>query len=186
MCGSSYGGRWAHPEKWRNPAGRYADLLKGCDYRRRCAGYRKCHHDQRRAELNGEIDGSIFITSGKITLGEAALVHGDIGGTSGKFHRESGAVVEGQVNSRGSELSGGENILPRLIGKVVAIPLGILVVVIFLISSLRSRTRDATQEAISSSTDPAQKLKKLQELKESNLTTEAEFQAKKAEILAEF
>ncbi len=135
-------------------------------------------------DANGKIDGDVILTSGNVNLGPQAVVRGDVLGTSGNIKRAEGARVEGQVSSNVSSFSVRGGFITELIGTYCALPLVVLGALIYLLVGFGRRRPAAPAQAPAASEDPTQKLKQLQEMLDSGLITEADYEAKKAEILS--
>ena len=148
---------------------------------------------------NGEIDGDIVLTSGNVNLGPEAVVHGDIRGTSGNVSQAEGARVEGRVSTNVSTFNIGGGFFVRLFGLCCVLPLvvvGVLIVLVVLLTRRRPAAEPASSAPVQSETsaiqapapaaseDPKQTLKQLKEMLDEGLITEAEYEAKKAEILS--
>ena len=134
-------------------------------------------------DANGEIDGDIFFTSGNVDLGPEAVVLGDILATSGDVRRAEGARVEGEVSTDPGNFAIPGGLIAGLMGTFCALPLVFLALLIALIVIFaRRRPTPAPQTATPAA--PTQKLQQLQEMLARDLITEAEFEAKKADILA--
>jgi hypothetical protein len=149
-------------------------------------------------DANGEIDGDIVMSSGKVNLGPTAIVHGDIRGTSGNVNQAEGSRVEGQILEQSGFTIGPRQILGLLL-RCCLLPLLLLGLPILLLVFFFRRRRAAPSPAAppdqgetpatpapapASSEDPKQKLKQLKEMLDEGLVTEAEYEAKKTEILA--
>lgn len=142
-------------------------------------------------DVNGEIGGDILMTSGKVTLGPTAIVHGDIRGTKFDVNQVEGSSVEGQIleNQSGFAIFGG--LIIGLLFRWCFLPLLILGLLIFLlVFFLRRRpAASAPPEQVEppapSTEDPKQKLTQLKGMLDEGLITEAEYESKKAEILTE-
>ena len=141
-------------------------------------------------QVDGEIEGDIVLSSGNVSLGPEAVVHGNIYGTSGNVNQAEGAEVRGQISTNQSTFRIGGGFFASLIGCLCGLPLlliGGLILLVFLVRRGRSDGSQPTPAAQSPSPpdDPTQKLKQLKELLDQDLITEAEYEAKKAEILAD-
>ncbi len=137
---------------------------------------------------DGEIKGNIILFSGEVSLGPAAIVYGDIKGTSGEVQQAEGAQVRGQISTNQSSFRIGWGFFVSLFILIFVLPLVLIGGLIFLVVVLRRgrSTSSATQPQTSApSEDPIQKLKQLKALLDKELITEAEYEAKKAEILAD-
>jgi cytoskeletal protein CcmA (bactofilin family) len=133
---------------------------------------------------NGEIDGDILLSSGKVILGPSAVVHGDIRGTSGDIRQAEGAQVLGQISLDESSFSISRGIIASIVGLFCILPLVLLVVFVVLVAAvLRRKPTTVPQEQVTTG-DATQKLKQLKEMLDEGLITEAEYESKKAEILA--
>jgi hypothetical protein len=135
---------------------------------------------------DGEVDGDILITSGNIELGPNANVHGDIKGTSGNVTRADGARVGGQVSTSQSGFSVGYSFFARfLLCCCVLPPLAIVLFFVLIVAVLRRRPAPATPfPAPAEADEPSQKLRQLKAMLDDDLITEEEYEAKRAEILA--
>lgn len=136
--------------------------------------------------VDGEVDGDIISTSGTITLGSEAVIHGNIWGTTGTpVQQAQGAVVEGQILTDQSSFRISGSFIASLVCLFCILPLALLAGLILIIALL-VRRRPATVEKAPPSAEAetaTQKLKQLKQMLEDGLITEAEFEAKKAEIL---
>jgi cytoskeletal protein CcmA (bactofilin family) len=133
-------------------------------------------------DIDGAVGGDVLLTSGNVNLGPDAVVRGDILGTSGNVRQADGARVEGQVSTTagGSNVAGGY--VTRLLAQVCGIPLILLGVLIYLLAG-RGRSKP-TASPEPANDDPAQRIAQLKSMLDEGLLTEAEYEAKKAEILA--
>jgi len=134
--------------------------------------------------LEEQIEGNVVMTSGDVYLRPGVVVHGDVIGTSGHVHRAEGARVEGQVSTDASSFSVSGGFIAELIGTYCVLPLVVLGALIYLLVGFGRRRPAAPAQAPAASEDPTQKLKQLQEMLDSGLITEADYEAKKAEILS--
>ena len=134
---------------------------------------------------DGEIDGDIVMSSGKINLGPKAIVHGDIRGTSGDVNQAEGSRVDGQIltNQSGFTVNGG--LIAGLIGKYCLLPVVLLGLIIYLLVGFTRRQPTAQAEYPATIADPSQKLRQLKKMLDDSLISDAEYEAKKAEILAD-
>ncbi|UCC53636.1 MAG: polymer-forming cytoskeletal protein [Anaerolineaceae bacterium] len=137
---------------------------------------------------DGKIRGDIVLTSGNVSLGPEAVVHGNIYGTSGNVDQAEGAEVRGQISTNQSTFRIGGGFFASLLGCICGLPLlliGGLILLVALIRRGRNGSSQPTPAAQSPSPpdDSAQKLKQLKALLDQDLITEAEYEAKKAEIL---
>ncbi|MEW6402108.1 MAG: polymer-forming cytoskeletal protein [Chloroflexota bacterium] len=48
-------------------------------------------------DVNGEVDGDLFVMGGRITLNETAVIHGDISTMGGEIERDENAQVDGDI-----------------------------------------------------------------------------------------
>lgn len=135
-------------------------------------------------EADAQIEGNVVMTSGDVYLRPGVVVHGDVIGTSGHVHRAEGARVEGQVSTDASSFSVSGGFIAELIGTYCVLPLVVLGALIYLLVGFGRRRPAAPAQALAASEDPTQKLKQLQEMLDSGLITEADYEAKKAEILS--
>ena len=135
---------------------------------------------------DGEVGGDILLTSGDVQLGPSANIHGDIKGTSGDVRRADGARVGGQVSTSQSRFSVGFPLFARFLLLCCLLPLAALALIIILvIASRRRRPAPAAPVQPSAAADaPSQKLRQLKVLPDDGLITEEEYEAKRAEILA--
>jgi cytoskeletal protein CcmA (bactofilin family) len=131
--------------------------------------------------IGGQVGGDVLLTSGNVTLGPDAVVRGDILGTSGEVHQADGARVGGRISTGagGANVAGGY--MTRLLAQVCGIPLILLGALIYLLA-MRGRSKPAARPEPSGSA--AEKLAQLRAMLEGGLLTEAEYETKKAEILA--
>jgi cytoskeletal protein CcmA (bactofilin family) len=135
-------------------------------------------------EVNGEVGGNILVTSGNILLGPSAIVKGNITATSGNINQADGAQVKGNISTNQSTFTIGGGFFARLFGVVCLFPLLLMGGLIFLLVVLTRRQPTAVSEKPVPSAIASQKLMDLQEMLAEDLITEAEYEAKKAEILA--
>lgn len=136
--------------------------------------------------VDGEVGGDILFTSGDIELGPNANVHGDIKGTSGRVQRADGARVGGQVSTRQSSFSVGFPLFSRfLLCCCVLPPLAIVLFVVLIVAFARRRPAPAAPvPAPAAADEPSQKLRQLQSMLDDGLITDEEYEAKRAEIIA--
>lgn len=135
---------------------------------------------------DGEVDGDILLTSGDIELGPNAYVHGDVKGTSGRVTQADGARVGGQVSTRQSSFSVGFPLFSRFLLLCCLLPLVVIVAIIVLIVALvrRRPAPAAPVQPPAAADDPSQKLRQLKAMLDDGLIAEEEYEAKRAEILA--
>ena len=136
-------------------------------------------------EVNGEVDGNILVTSGNISLGPEAIVKGNITATSGNINQAEGAQVKGEIAANQSTFTIGGRFFARLFGLFCLFPLLMIGGLIFLLVALTRRKPTAVSEKSVPSETAIQKLKELKQMLAEDLITEAEYEAKKAEILAD-
>jgi uncharacterized membrane protein len=130
--------------------------------------------------VDGQVDGDIRFSSAKsINLGPESVVGGDIKGTSGSINRAEGAQVAGQIVDH-QAFTIGADFFARIIGLFCVMPLVILGSLFYGLRRLRRPTQTPT---VAAPQDAVQKLMKLKEMMEAGLITEAEYEAKKAEVL---
>jgi hypothetical protein len=132
------------------------------------------------------VEGDILLTSGDIELGPNANVHGDIKGTSGRVTRADGARVGGQVSTSQTSFSVGFPLFARYLLLCCLLPLVVLVgIILLIVVSVRRRPAPvAPVQPPAAADDPSQKLRQLQAMLDEGLITAEEFEAKRAEILA--
>lgn len=142
-------------------------------------------------QVDGEIDGDIVMFSGNISLGPEAIVHGDIRGTSGTVQPAEGAQVLGQISTNQSAFRIGWGIFASLFALFCILPLVLIGGLILLVVAVRRGRRTsqppvpaAQPQVPTPSEDPAQKLKQLKQMLDDGLIAEADYETKKAEILA--
>lgn len=135
-------------------------------------------------EADAQIEGNVVMTSGDVYLRPGVVVHGDVIGTSGDVHRAEGARVEGQVSTDASSFSVSGGFIAELIGTYCVLPVVVIGALFYLLVGFGRRRPAAPAQAPAASEDPTQKLKQLQEMLDSGLITEADYEAKKAEILS--
>ena len=147
--------------------------------------------------VNGEIDGDIILTSGNVILGSTAIVHGDIRGTSDDISQAEGSRVEGQIMMNQSDFTFGSQLVLGLLFRCCLLPLLLLGLLIFLLVFFFRRRKVVSSPAAppdqgetpaptpADLKDPKEKLTRLKEMLNEGLITEAEYESKKAEILAE-
>jgi hypothetical protein len=138
-------------------------------------------------EANGQIDGNIVMSSGDIALGPKAVVQGSIRATSGDIHRAEGAQVQGQVSTNQSTFPIGGGIIAGLVGLLCILPCLAIAGLILLLAVVarRKSTPTAVAEKPAPTDTSTQKLQQLKQLLDQDLITEAEYEDKKAEILAD-
>ena len=127
----------------------------------------------------------------RLFLVPTAIVHGDIRGTSGDVNQAESSRVEGQISTNQSWITvfGGQ-ILGLLI-LLCLLPLLVLgLLIILLVFILRRRPAASAppvqaETSIPASENAKQKLTQLKEMLDDGLITEAEYESKKAEILAD-
>jgi len=118
-------------------------------------------------------------------------VHGDIRGTSGDVSQEEGSQVEGQVMMDLSNFAFGSPIILGLLIRYCLLPLLVIGLLIFLLVLFLRRRQAASalpdqgETSAPSSEDPKQRLSQLKEMLDEDLITKAEYESKKAEILAD-
>ena len=146
--------------------------------------------------VNGEIDEDIILTSGKVILGSTAIVHGDIRGTPDDISQAEGSRVEGQIMMNQSDFTFGSNLVLGLLFRCCLLPMLLLGLLIFLlVFFFRRRKADSSPAAPpdqgetpapapAAQEDSKQKLTRLKEMLDEGLITEADYEAKKTEILA--
>jgi cytoskeletal protein CcmA (bactofilin family) len=132
-------------------------------------------------DIDGQIGGDVLMTSGNVTLGPDAVVRGDILGTSGNVRRAEGARVDGQVSTNGSGFNVVGGYFTGLLAQTCGLPLVLLGTLIYLLAG-RGRGRPAARPEPSG--DAAQKLAQLKAMVDEGLINEAEYEAKKSDILA--
>lgn len=136
-------------------------------------------------EANGEIDGDIFVSSGNVSLGPEALVKGNITATSGNVNQAEGAQVQGQISNNQSTFTIGGGFFARLFGLCCLLPLLLIGGLIFLLGAVMRRKPTAVSEKPAVNETSTLKLKQIKQLLDQGLITESEYEAKKAEILAD-
>jgi cytoskeletal protein CcmA (bactofilin family) len=134
--------------------------------------------------VNGEIEGGILLFSGDVRLGSEAVVHGDIRGTSGAIEQEEGAQVLGQVSMNESSFSIGRGMITSLFVLICILPLAVLVLLVVLVAALGRRKPPAAPQEQAPRVGETQKLKRLKGMLDEGLITEADYEAKKNEILS--
>jgi len=134
-------------------------------------------------EANGEVDGDIMVTSGNVSLGPEAVVKGNITTTSGNINQAEGAEVRGQISSDQSFTIGG-GFFARLFGLFCLLPLLLIGGLFVLLVVLLRRKPKAVSEKPAADDTATLKLKQLNQMLDEGLITEAEYEAKKAEILS--
>lgn len=142
-------------------------------------------------QVDGEIDGSVVMFSGKISIGPEGIIHGDIRGTSGTVQHGESTQVLGQIEMEQSTFTIGWGFFASLFGLLCIVPLVLIGGSILLVVAVRRGRptssppdRAAQPEVSSPSEDPAQKLRQLKQMLDDGLIEEAEYETKKAEILA--
>lgn len=134
--------------------------------------------------VNGEIEGSIYLFSGDVTLGPEAVVHGDIRGTSGDVKKIEGAQVLGQISKNATSFSISRGIIPGFIVLLCIIPLAVLVVFMALGAAIMRRKPLAVPQEQVTTDDVTQKLRQLKGMLDEGLITETDYEAKKNELLS--
>jgi cytoskeletal protein CcmA (bactofilin family) len=163
-------------------------------------------------EEGSKVTGTIILTSGALHIGPNAEVGGDVVLTSGALYMAEGAVVKGDVilssedieiqQDPGSTIEGviTYNIVPfavTFIAKGIflfcVLPLVLLITLILLLGiwlgrSSKKRSQvvkaQATTPAPAMTEDAQSKLQQLKSLLDQGLISEADYEAKKADILA--
>lgn len=135
-------------------------------------------------EANGEVDGDILVTSGNVTLGPEALVKGSITATSGNINQAEGAQVQGQIATNQSTFTIGGGFIARLFGLFCLLPLLLIIGMIFMVAASLRKNPTAVSAKPAVNITATEKLKQLKQLLDEGLVTEAEYEAKKAETLA--
>jgi len=140
--------------------------------------------------IHGEVDGNIVLSSGKITLGPTAIVHGGIKGASDEISQADGSQVGGQIMEQSVFTIGPLQTLGSLFSCCL-LPLLFLGLLIFFlrrrrrVSSAAPSDQDITPTHIPAAPeDSKQRLTRLKEMLDEDLITEDEFESKKTEILA--
>jgi len=141
--------------------------------------------------IHGEVDRDIVLSSGKVTLGPTAIVHGGILGASGEISQADGSRVDGQILEQSGFTIGPLQILGSLFSFCL-LPLLFLGLLIFFlrrrqaVSPLAAPSNQVEKPApaLATSEVPRQKLTRLKEMLDDGLITEDEFESKKAEFLA--
>jgi cytoskeletal protein CcmA (bactofilin family) len=136
-------------------------------------------------QANGEVDGNILLTSGNVSLGPQAVVKGNITATSGNVSQAEGAQVRGEISSNQSAVTIGGAFFARLFGLLCCAPLLLIGGLIFLLAVLLRRKPTAVSADQGPVEATSEKLKNLKQMFDEGLITEAEYEAKKAEILAD-
>lgn len=147
--------------------------------------------------VEGEVRGSILMTSGNITLGPQALITGSIFLTSGEVQRAPGSEVRGQLSRNPASFGWWFLVRCCLVPLVILIVLVLLIAVLARATSRRRENLTTPPQPIQTlppqspevgdqptSLEPAARLKQLKELHENGLITSAEYETKKAEILS--
>jgi cytoskeletal protein CcmA (bactofilin family) len=134
-------------------------------------------------QANGEVDGDILLTSGNVSLGPKADVKGSITATSGNISQAESAQVRGQISSNQSTFTIGGAFFARLFVLFCCAPLLLIGGLIFLLVSLTRRKPRAVPAVQAPVETDSEKLKRLKQMFDEGLITEAEYEAKKAEIL---
>ena len=132
----------------------------------------------------GQIDGDIVMSSGDIMLGPEAVIHGSIRATSGDVHQADGAQVRGRIATNQSTFPFGGGIIASLVGLLCLLPCVLLAGLILLLAVVARRRPTAVPEKPAPTESSADKLKQLKQMLDEDLITEAEYEEKKAEILA--
>jgi len=135
-------------------------------------------------EADAEIRGNVVMTSGDIHLGPRAVVRGDVIRTSGDVHRAEGARIEGQISSNIAGFIVGY--IARVIGLFCVLPVVLVGAIVIYLRRRQPVAKAPVAEAPAPppSEDPKQKLKQLKEMLDDGVISEAEYEAKKAEILS--
>jgi cytoskeletal protein CcmA (bactofilin family) len=159
-------------------------------------------------EENSRVTGSIILTSGELHIGKNAQVGKDVVLTSGALSLADGAVVHGNVilssqdiavqKNPGSQVEGRitNDIAPFAISFVAktlllycVLPIVILIALIFGLGLWRGRNSKKRSQIVQApapvvTEDIQQKLQKLKSMLDEGLITEADYEAKKADILS--
>jgi len=140
--------------------------------------------------IHGEVDGDIVLSSGKVTLGPTAIVHGGIMGDSGEISQADGSRVDGQILEQSGFTIGPLQILGSLFSCCL-LPLLFLGLLIFFLRRRKTVSSAALSDQGKTPThipaapeDPKQRLIQLKEMLDEDLITEDEYESKKTEILA--
>ncbi len=154
---------------------------------------------------NSRVTGTIVLTSGELHIGKNAQVGGDVVLTSGALYLDDGAVVHGNVvlssqdidvhQAAGARVGGSINhdIFSFVRGVAVrtallfcVLPLAILIAVLLGLGIWLGRVSKQRPQVAAASVPegPQQKLQKLKSMLDGGLITEAEYQAKKTDILS--
>jgi len=134
--------------------------------------------------VDGQVDGNIFYSSAKsINLGSHSVVGGDIKGTSGDVYRSEGARVDGEISGDHTfTLDAG--FFARIFALLCGIPLALIGGLVYLFSFRRKKGNGINTEPTDFGTlDVPAKLKQLKQMKEEGLISEADYEAKKTDIL---
>ena len=159
-------------------------------------------------EENSRVTGTVILTSGELHIGKNAQVGGDVVLTSGDLYMEAGSVVHGDVILANSEIGVHQapgatvegntttDIAPyaiRLATKgfllYCIIPLVLLIVLLFVLGTWlgrRSKKSVAVVQtpAVSVTEDAQAKLQSLKKMLDEGLISQADYEAKKADILS--
>jgi len=135
--------------------------------------------------IDGEVDGDIVYSSAKsINLGPKSVVGGDIKGSSGDVYRSEGAQVDGEINGDHT-FTLGVGFFSRVFGLLCGVPLALVGSVVYLITNRRKKVTEASDRpAHFGAQDIPAKLKQLKQMRDDGLINDAEFEAKKADLLA--
>jgi cytoskeletal protein CcmA (bactofilin family) len=134
--------------------------------------------------VEGQVDGDILFSSAeRVKLGPAAVVEGDIKGTSGRVELAEGARVDGQISDH-QTFSFGAGFFARMLALFCLLPLAAIVVLFAGLGRIRGRAT-TQQQPVAEPQDAVQKLMKMRELMQAGLISEKEYEMKKAEILAD-
>jgi hypothetical protein len=144
---------------------------------------------------DSRIDGDAVLTSGTVTMAEGSVIHGDLITSSSEvpINMAPGATVEGQVTTNIAPWAVSTGVIGLLL--LCCLPLLVMVGLFLLLgigvgrSSRRKPEVAATPASVaapvaSATGDAQQKLKQLKAMLDDGLISEADYESKKAEILA--
>ena len=136
-----------------------------------------------RLNVDGQVDGDILYSSAKsINLGPNSVVGGNIKGTSGDVYLSEGAQVDGEIRSDHT-FSLGAGFFAKAFGLLCGVPLALIGSVVFLLSARRKKVVDSGPAQDPGARDIPARLKQLKQMRAEGLISEADYEAKKADIL---
>lgn len=135
--------------------------------------------------VDGQVDGDILFSSAKsINLGPKSVVTGDIRGASGDIFQAEGSQVGGQI-ANSETFTFGTAFFAKALGILCGIPLALIFSAVYWVSSRRKMKSEPDLQQVDSRKDgPTAQLKQLKQMMEEGLINEADYETKKADVLA--